>query len=312
VIEGGQSGLCRVRTIRDGKPELPFYGFITALAMDPIEKKPLYHFRPGSRIMSAGFAGCNLRCPFCQNWHISQTTAVTGRYVSPKELIAAVQAENGTAIAYTYSEPLVHMEFLLECMKLARKAGIANVLVSNGCANAAPACAVLELCDAANIDLKCFSAQTYRTVLGGDLETVLAFIRLAHKKGVHLELTTLVVPGLNDTAAELDSCSDFIAGVSRDIPWHLSAYHPDYQWDAPPTDPSMLAETARRARQKLRYVYAGNVAGESNDTKCPGCGALLIRRRNYSIDSGGLTLKSPEGKQQYYCAQCGNPAPVAF
>jgi len=310
------AGQCRVRFNRDGKPELPFFGLITALALDPIEKKPLYHFRPGTEILSAGFAGCNLHCPFCQNWHISQSTDVQGRVYSPGQLITAIKAVNKgqSSIAYTYSEPLIHIEYLLDCMKEARNAGIANVLVTNGCINSEAAEEILTLTDAANIDLKCFSEKTYRELLGGSLTTVIDFIRMALKKGVHIELTTLVVPGLNDGEEELDSCVDFIAGLDSDgnvsgksiIPWHLSAYHPDWKWNAPPTSPAFLSKTAARARRHLEYVYAGNVAGEKNDTLCPHCGKILISRRGYKVDTSGLMFK----EDTYHCADCGKTAPV--
>jgi pyruvate formate lyase activating enzyme len=318
VPESG--GICRARFNRGGSPAIPFYGFITALAEDPIEKKPLYHFRPGSYILSAGFAGCNLRCPFCQNWRISQRAGVPGRRFSPEELIAAVSAGGsaGKSIAYTYSEPLIHIEFLLDAMKAARDAGIANVLVSNGCVNAGAAEEILELTDAATIDLNCFSAETYDRILGGDLETVLSFIRLAVKKGVHLELTTLVVPGLNDGGEELEKCFGFAAGLlpgprgKGAVPYHLSAYHPDWKWNAPPTDAAELAAIAARARQKLAFVYAGNLAGERNDTLCGECGAVLVSRRGYRADTGGLVMRGSGSERRYFCASCGGAAPVAF
>ena len=309
LLAPGTAGPCKVRFNRDGKPALPYHGYITALALDPIEKKPLYHFRPGSEILSIGFAGCNLRCPFCQNWHISQTTDVPGRIYSPSELIAAA-GKNGQ-IAYTYSEPLVHAEFLLDCMNAAREAGIANVLVSNGCINSGPASEILDLCDAANIDLKCFSKESYARVLGGELSAVLGFIRTAVEKGVHLELTTLVVPGLNDSETELNKCMDFIAELEKTgntVPWHLSAYHPAYKWSAPPTDPQFLLAVTRQARKKIRYVYTGNIAAreENNDTLCPHCGKVLVSRRGYRIDTSGLLLK----KDAYFCASCGGKAPI--
>ena len=278
LLAPGGEGRCRVRFNRNGKPELPFYGFISGLATDPIEKKPLYHFRPGTEIFSVGFAGCNLRCPFCQNWHISQTTELSGRRFTSAELIAAAgKSGPGYAmqsiaalqsIAYTYSEPLVHIEFLLDCMKEARKAGVANVLVSNGCINSEAAGEILDLTDAANIDLKCFSEETYAKILGGDpsfqgFKAVTEFICLAVEKGVHLELTTLVVPGLNDSRAELDKCRDFIAELQSGgsfVTWHLSAYRPCYKWNAPATDPSSLIAAAERAREKLNFVYTGNIA----------------------------------------------------
>jgi pyruvate formate lyase activating enzyme len=321
------SGICRVRFNRGGEGDIPFYGFISSLARDPIEKKPLYHFRPGSYILSAGFAGCNLRCPFCQNWHISQRTDIPGRRLSPEELIAAVTAGGSfpgigpaaKSIAYTYSEPLVHIEFLLDAMKAARDSGVANVLVSNGCVNARAAEEILELTDAANIDLKCFSAETYGKILGGDLETVLAFIRLAAQKGVHLELTTLVVPGLNDSREELERCFDFAAGLlpgpqgkGGGVPYHLSAYHPDWKWNAPPTGAAELAAIAAGARQKLAFVYTGNVAGEKNDTLCGECGAVLVSRRGYRVDTRGLAVKGPGSRRSSVCASCGSPAPIAY
>jgi pyruvate formate lyase activating enzyme len=299
-----------VRQNRGGVPAIPFYGYITALAEDPIEKKPLYHFRPGSSILSLGFAGCNLHCPFCQTWRISQSTDVPGQGRSPEQVVSLARERGTPQIAYTYSEPLIHIEYLLSCMALCRKAGIANVLVSNGCINAEPAAAILALTDAANIDLKCFSCVTYEKVLGGKLGTVLGFIEAAHAAGVHLELTTLIVPGLNDGADETRRCAEYIAGISREIPWHLSAYHPDYRYDAPPTIPAALAAIARMGREHLSYVYTGNVSGESagigpNDTRCPCCGAVLVSRRGYRVDSGGLALREIDGKQRYCCAKCG-------
>jgi pyruvate formate lyase activating enzyme len=316
LIPEGGAGACKVRICREGKGLVPYYGYITALAVDPIEKKPLYHFHPGSPIFSLGFAGCNLRCPFCQNWHISQSTGTGGRFFSPEELVSAALQEAVPQIAFTYSEPLVHAEYLRDCMLCARNAGIANVLVTNGCINAEAAGEILSLTDAANIDLKCFSPETYSSLLGGDLKTVLAFISLAVNMGIHTEITTLVVPGLNDSEKELEACMEFIAGLSRDeqgmgcIPWHLSAYHPDYRWEAPPTDAGRLREAARRAEKGLRYVYTGNIAGENNDTRCSYCGSVLIKRRACRIDTGGLEPEKKDGKTRYRCLSCKKPAPI--
>ncbi|GHT65318.1 AmmeMemoRadiSam system radical SAM enzyme [Spirochaetia bacterium] len=270
-ITPGGRGACGVRENRNGVLALPYYGYITAIARDPIEKKPFRRFRPGSSILSLGFAGCNLHCPFCQNWRISQIVngkAAPGRFLSPKE--AAALAVDDRQIAYTYSEPLIHAEYLIDCMKQAHERGIANVLVTNGCISEQAAAEILPLTDAANIDLKCFSEETYAKVLGGNLPAVLNFIRMAHSLGVHVEITTLVIPGLNDSDEELDKCAAFIAdlapkaklrGVSAkaETPWHLSAYHPDYRWNAPPTDPAFLIRAAERARKNLRYVYTGNI-----------------------------------------------------
>jgi len=316
LIKSGSTGACNVRGNKSGTAIIPFYGFISGLAMDPIEKKPLYHFRPGSQILSMGFVGCNLRCPFCQNWSISQNTDVPGRRMKPGEIVSAALAshagQDSLSIAYTYSEPLVHAEYLLDCMALAHKHGIANVLVTNGCVNAEAAKEILSLTDAANIDLKCFSPNTYKKVLGGDLQTVLEFIKLACAR-VHVEITTLVVGGLNDSDEELNACADFIAGLcdgpgAAEIPWHLSAYHPDYRWNAPATDPDFLLAAAEKARGKLRYVYTGNIAA-GNNTACPHCGAILVRRSGYRIDSAGLAPPA-KGEKMYRCAGCGGITPV--
>jgi len=263
-IQSGFFGSCGVRGNKGGKGIIPFYGFISALAMDPIEKKPLYHFKPGSMILSLGFAGCNLHCPFCQNWHISQNTDIPGKWMKPGEVISAALAHDSPSIAYTYSEPLVHAEYIIDCMVLARKNGIANVLVTNGCINAEAAAKILALTDAANVDLKCFSAQTYGKTLAGTnneniFKTVCEFIKLSREMGVHIEITTLVVPGLNDSAEELNSAAQFIASVDSDIPWHLTAYHPDYRWNAPRTDPDFLRNTAKEAKKILRFVHTGNI-----------------------------------------------------
>jgi pyruvate formate lyase activating enzyme len=265
-IPSGYFGLCGVRGNKNGKGLIPFYGHVSSLALDPIEKKPLYHFRPGSMILSAGFVGCNLRCPFCQNWHISQNTDVPVKKMSPGDLVSAALHGGSTAIAYTYSEPLVHAEFLLDCMVLAHRHGIANVLVTNGCVSSETAEDILSLTYADNVDLKCFSGENYSKTLGGAasshggiLDAVIAFIKTAVTKGVHVELTTLVVPGFNDSVEELEACAGFIASVCPDIPWHLSAYHPEYKWNAPPTNAEFLLEMKKRFSGILRHVYVGNI-----------------------------------------------------
>ena len=205
-------------------------------------------------------------------------------------------------------------------MAEARKAGVANVLVSNGCVNPEAAAEVLALCDAANIDLKCFSEKTYAEVLGGDLPAVTGFIHAALEKGVHVEITTLVVPGLNDSGAELDKCRDFIAELQTGgsvVPWHLSAYHPAYKWKEAATAARSLIDATKRAREKLPFVYAGNIAppeGEPgfNDSACPSCGKTLISRRGYHVDTSGLSLKTENKNSSYFCALCEKSAPVRY
>jgi pyruvate formate lyase activating enzyme len=285
--------------------ELPFFGRLSALAVDPIEKKPLYHFRPGSAVLSAGFVGCNLRCPFCQNWSIAQGTDQAGGFVAPADLAAAARGGPG-ALAYTYSEPLVHFEYLLAAMAAARAAGVANVLVTNGMIAAEPAARLFALTDAANIDLKCWSPAGYAQTLGGDLDTVRRTVALALAAGVHVELTTLIVPGFNDSAAEVAAIAEWTAGLSPDLPLHLSAYHPAYRYDAPPTPASLIAERALMARGFLRFVYAGNVGGYS-DTLCGSCGQALVRRNGYRIDRSGL---SSDASGIAACVACGARAPI--
>ena len=232
----------------------------------------------------------------------------------PADIVSAALHENTNSIAYTYSEPLVHIEFLLDCMTLARKHGITNVLVTNGCINANAANEILSLTDAANIDLKCFSPDTYAKTLcngsatggGADnvFETVLEFIRLAKSKDVHVEITTLVVPGLNDTETELDACSDFIASLDDKTPWHLSAYRPEYRWNAPATNQDFLLRVKERAARKLRYVYTGNISAGDNNTNCSNCGSILVKRHGYMVNTKGLT---PPAKDEgfFRCARCG-------
>ncbi len=308
LLAPGKRGLCRVRGNEAGHPALPFYGKVSALSIDPIEKKPLYHYRPGASILSVGFVGCNLRCPFCQNWEISQSTDAATRTLSPRSLVDEALAVQSFGIAYTYSEPLVHFEYVLETMRTAREAGLANVLVTNGCILEEGAREILAVTDAANVDLKAFSADTYRRLLGGDLESVMRFIGLAEELGVHVEATTLVVPDLNDSEEETAACADFLAGISRDLPWHLSAYRPEYRWHAPPTKAETLLRIASRARTKLHYVYVGNVAGESNNSICPHCAAILVRRTGYRVDASGLRYL-PEDGATCRCARCGEKVP---
>ena len=308
-IPAGKAGLCRVRVNQGGRPALPFYGRVSALSIDPIEKKPLYHFRPGSSILSVGFVGCNLRCPFCQNWEISQATDAAARTLSPRALVEEALAARSFGIAYTYSEPTVHFEYVRDAMEAAREAGLANVLVTNGGILEEPARELLALTDAANVDLKAFNAPTYWRVLGGDLATVMRFIEVAVASGVHVEATTLVVPGLNDSEDETDACATFLAGVSPDLPWHLSAYRPEYRWDAPPTSADSLRRIAERGRKKLSYVYVGNIAGESNDTVCPHCASVAVRRNGYRVDATGLAYGSGPNGTSCRCARCGGALP---
>ncbi|MBU0937266.1 MAG: AmmeMemoRadiSam system radical SAM enzyme [Spirochaetes bacterium] len=259
ILSEGQSGRCRVRVNLKGKLELPYYGALSALAVDPIEKKPLYHFLPGSRTFSVGYLGCNLHCPFCQNYHISSSLDAPVQLLSPAQLVEAALHSGCPSLAHTYSEPLVHAEYVIETMRLARQAELKNVLVSNGCANDEAASAVLEYCDAANIDLKSWQEQWYTDELGGDLPAVRHFIELAVQLGVHLELTTLVIPGKTDNPADIAAAAAWLSGLSKKLVLHLSAYRPMYKYRIPATGRSVLLELVQVAQQYLPAVYPGNL-----------------------------------------------------
>jgi len=303
TITEGRTGVCGVRRLSKEAATLPFYGRVSSLALDPIEKKPLYHFLPGARILSAGFLGCNLHCPFCQNFAISQDLEADSGFIPPEELAGRAGAGGSIGLAYTYSEPLIHVEYVLDAAEAVRRAGLRNVIVTNGHVTVEAARTILPLMDAANVDLKAFKAETYRRVLGGDLEAVKAFIALAAAQ-IHLEVTTLIVPGMNDDPEEIDALTSWLAGISRDIPYHISAYRPAWKYTAPPTSLISLSACMDAARRHLRFVYAGNVSALGQDTVCPVCGATLIRRRGYEIEIGEL-----EGDR---CTRCGARIPLVY
>lgn len=260
-LNEGQTGLCRARANQDGVIVPLNYGRITALALDPIEKKPLRRFHPGSLILSVGSFGCNLHCPFCQNAGIAAAGAQTAtRDCSPEQLVQLaleLQNKGNIGVAYTYNEPLVGYEYLRDCAALVRQAGMANVLVTNGTIAEGPWQELLPLLDAVNIDLKGFAESWYKR-LGGDLDTVKHSITLAAGQ-CHLEVTTLVVPGENDSETEMRALSAWLASVSPDIPLHVSRFFPRHQMqDRPPTPVSTVYRLADVAREQLRYVYTGN------------------------------------------------------
>ncbi len=260
-LDEGQVGVCRARANRNGAIRPLSYGRLTALALDPIEKKPLRRFHPGSLILSAGSFGCNLHCPFCQNAEIAAAGAETyTRDCSPEQLVQEalrLRDKGNIGVAYTYNEPLVGYEYVRDCAALVRRAGMVNVLVTNGTIAEAPWRELLPLLDAVNIDLKGFTQNWYRR-LGGDLETVKRSIALAAPV-CHVEVTTLVVPGENDSEAEMRALSTWLASVSPEIPLHVSRFFPRHQMqDRPPTPVDTVYRLAVVAREQLRYVYTGN------------------------------------------------------
>lgn len=300
-ISPGSSGLCRVRRNTGGMLEALSYGQAVSLSMDPIEKKPLYHFYPGSQILSTGPNGCNLACSFCQNWEISQQEVPTER-VEPRQLVELAAQEKSVGIAFTYTEPLVWFEFLVDVCHLARQAGLKTVLVTNGTISSKPLKELLPHIDAMNIDLKSMDEGFYRKVCQGDLRTVLQTIELSHRS-CHIELTNLVIPGLNDSLKNTEVLIDWVCQLDPLIPLHLSRYFPRYKMDTQSTSESILKEYYNLARAKLKYVYVGNVQIEgTEDTYCPGCGQVLIKRSGYRINLEGLNGQD--------CKKCGRRADI--
>jgi pyruvate formate lyase activating enzyme len=281
-IGPGQAGFCKVRLNQDHKLVASNYARVSSLSLDPIEKKPLYHFYPGKPILSVGTIGCTLGCEFCQNWQISRENAPS-RLVSPEELVGLVvetRREKGNiGLAYTYSEPGVWFEFLSETMPRVREQGLKNVLVTNAFLKPQPWAELLQWTDAANIDLKGFDERFYRKLCHGKLEPVLDNIRAAVGK-IHLELTTLIIPGENDQPEQIRKMAQWIANLDPGIPLHFSRYFPNYKLTIPPTPLETMTQAYEIAQEYLEFVYLGNV-GTDNNTECPDCGALWVERSGY-------------------------------
>ncbi len=290
-VAEGRRGLCGVRENRAGFLYTLVYGQSISAGSDPIEKKPLFHLHPGSSSFSIATVGCNFKCRHCQNWEIAQYPrmyegALPGKFLAPEAIVKQAQAADCASIAYTYTEPTIFFEYAYETSKLANQAGLKNVFVTNGYSSAEAVRAIAPFLDAANVDLKSFSEDFYHKICGAKLQPVLDTIRLYRELGIWLEVTTLIIPGYNDSEEELKAIADFIVNLSEEIPWHVSAFYPTYELrDAPRTS----AKTLRRARQigldaGLRYVYEGNIPGEGGEnTYCYGCGELLIERFGFSI-----------------------------
>ncbi len=262
VIEEGHVGFCRARRAVGGKVTADNYGLVTSMALDPIEKKPLYRFHPGSYILSVGSYGCNLRCPFCQNYEISMAdrARVGAEYISPAQLMEYAQklkSRGNIGVAFTYNEPLIGYEYVRDCAEAAKQLGLKTVLVTNGYVNEQPLKDLLPLIDAMNIDLKAFTEEFY-SKLGGHIEPVKQAIEIASKQ-CHVEVTTLIVPGENDTPEEMRALSVWLAGVDTEIPLHISRFFPRYKMagaNATPVD--TVYSLADIARENLKYVYEGN------------------------------------------------------
>jgi len=296
LIQPGKYGACRSRLNEDGTLWAINYGETTSVALDPIEKKPLYHFFPGQPILSIACNSCNMRCPFCQNWEISQKESGT-QFMPPDILVKMFQDHKSIGVSYTYTEPLVWFEYIMDAAKQIRERGGKNVLVTNGLINEEPLREMLPLIDAMNIDLKSMDAKKYTKVLYGDLDTVKRTIEISHGH-CHVEVTNLLVSGLNDKEPQVDQLIDYIAGIDKNLPLHFSRYYPNFNYKKPPTPQPILDYAYEQGRKKLNYVYLGNVpAEEAANTYCPKCGNLLIERMAFRAIFKGLKDRR--------CAKCG-------
>jgi pyruvate formate lyase activating enzyme len=283
-------GICGVRQNREGKLYTHVFGEVIAAHVDPIEKKPLYHFLPGTSSFSIATIGCNFHCPFCQNWQISQSSQKdkqddSGRHFSPEEIVAAAVDQGCRSISYTYTEPTIFFEYAYETAELASEKGLSNVFVTNGYMTPEALNTINPYLDACNVDLKSFRKEFYKKICRARLEPVLESIRYMKKLNIWVEVTTLVVPGQNDSEAELTKIARFIAEVDPDIPWHISRFHPDYKYmDSRPTPIQTLHQAFTIGKTEgLHHIYIGNVLAESENTVCPKCQKTIIRRRGFSI-----------------------------
>lgn len=307
LIGPGKTGFCRVRAVRNGNLVSLAYGKVTSVALDPVEKKPLYHFEPGSLLLSVGTFGCNFYCEFCQNYLISQGNP-EWEEISPEELVEITLRQKKrygkvTGIAYTYNEPTIWFEYVLETSRLAKQVGLRNVLVTNGYISPEPLEELLPLVDAMNIDVKAWRPEFYRKLVHGRLEPVLATVERA-VRSCHVELTHLVIPGENDDEEDMRQLSSWVAKLNPAVPLHLSRYFPHNRMTAPPTPVSTLEKLYRVARENLHYVYVGNVwRREFSHTLCPQCGAVLLERGPLELEASHLTHEKK-------CPKCGRPADV--
>lgn len=301
-IRPGQRGICYVRENISGKLYTRNYGEISVYNLDPIEKKPLYHFYPGTRILSVGSFGCNLKCSFCQNYTIAHGIPRTVD-ILPGVLVDRAKKEEGNmGIAYTYNEPFIWYEYVLETARAARQAGLKNVLVTNGYISEEPLKELLPFIDAVNIDVKAFGEGFYRNTCSGRLKPVLETVERC-AGNCHVELTTLVIGGLNDNFSELEEMGRWLESLDRGIPLHLSRYYPAYKMDRPPTPVEVLLEARELMQKYLDYVYIGNVAGVDNSTYCPDCGAKLVERNWYRVR---VLADSEE------CTKCGKKIDIVL
>jgi len=311
TLNPNQVGNCKVRLNNNGKLVTEVYNKVGALGIDPIEKKPLYHFYPGTNILSIGEVGCNLHCKFCQNHQISQCEAsqFSGFHNITSEQIVneALKTWNNIGIAYTYNEPFTFYEFLLETAELAKSKGLKNIVVSNGYINKEPLKKLIPFIDAFNIDLKAFSEEFYQKQTKGKLQPVLECLKLISKSGVHLEITNLIIPGLNDDPIEFEQMVCWIATeLGKETPLHLSRYYPQYKLDILPTPIETLNTLHSIAKQKLKNVFLGNVSNDAKSSSyCSNCNSVLIQRNRFNTEFENL---APDGT----CKKCGTTSSLVI
>ena len=307
ILADSQVGICGVRKNIEGELYSLNYDKVAATHDDPIEKKPLYHFLPGSTSFSLAAMGCNLKCVFCQNHTLSRVDserAIYGEAVSPQQLVNAALRSGTQSISYTYSEPTIYFELMLETASLAKEKGLKNVMVTNGFISSEALNLLAPVMDAANVDLKAFREEFYKKYCGARLAPVLDTIKNMKNHGIWIEITTLLIPGLNWDPAEIKELISFIVSVDKTVPWHVSRFYPQYKLtDVPPTDPARIFSILETAKDiGLEYLYAGNVSSKKwEDTHCPKCGSLLIQRQGYYTQITNLSA----GR----CGSCNHPIP---
>ncbi|MGM0414946.1 MAG: AmmeMemoRadiSam system radical SAM enzyme [Bacillota bacterium] len=277
-LKEGQEGICMARVNRDGEIVPLNYGEVASMSVDPIEKKPLFHFKPGSQILSIGTWGCNMKCGFCQNWQLSQQKVPT-RHYEPEEILAELKKRSLSSLAFTYSEPIIWYEYVYDTAYLMKENNIDTVMVSNGFINQEPLLKLLPYIDGFNIDLKAIDDDFYRQECNGRLEPVKNTIEKIASSDSHLEITNLVIRDKNDSIKKLEELIDFISSVDREIPLHLSRYYPAYKYEIEATEIDLLKKAYDLASQKLDYVYLGNIRDmDYRNTECPNCGRTIIDR----------------------------------
>jgi pyruvate formate lyase activating enzyme len=303
LLSDGQSGICRIRINKEGILYSSIYGLISAIHVDPVEKKPLYHFYPGSKILSIGTVGCNLRCRFCQNCEISQVSVKEAGFLrnhTSNEITEfSANSPNSIGVAFTYNEPAIWFEYVMDVAKSIHELGQKNVMVTNGFINPSPLDSLLEVMDAFSVDLKGFEESFYRKLTSASLKPVLATLVKIRESAKHLEIVNLVIPGLNDDPVLFEKMIHWIeSNLGSETVLHLSAYYPRYLATQPPTPASVLRKLSYIAKERLSYVYTGNLPGEENNTFCPSCRKVVVNRVGYSVDVQGITTA---GK----CKYCG-------